>query len=165
VEAKEGAKSIEVEPGCFPPDGIFPPLISKDVVLGHNEDYISWLKGKGLEFAWDGRCDFSFDIVCLARTEYLSFAESRIEEMKQFSQNLREKGGFFFFRESDMQGGNKIWNGSDVFITPDGSLRPFGDDDRPDRFPIPNTPFSKSSTCYTGELKKWEIKAPFRRLW
>jgi hypothetical protein len=87
----------------------------------YKEEYFLWLKGKGLLFSRDERCEFPFDIDTLSNSSSFDVAKKRIENMEKFCRDLRKEGGFFFFRESDMRGGNRVWNGTDVFLLPDSS--------------------------------------------
>jgi hypothetical protein len=126
-------KSVEVKHGCFPPTEAYGHgpngSFQMNEPLWDNEQFLSWLKEKSLIFADDGRYEFSFDLVNLARNNFgldrLEEAKSRVGQMEQFDRDIRKSGGFFFFRESDLQGGNKIYNGSDVFTLTDNQTLPF----------------------------------------
>jgi hypothetical protein len=158
---------IEVKYGTFPPVEAydqyqFIPTSEKPQLLG-DQDYLSWLKEKRLVFPDDGRCYFPFDIVHLARSPDLNAAHRKIDQMEEFCRDLRKRGGFFFVRDSDMQGGNKIWNGSDIFTLPDNHPVPFPGIDGIDTGS--ELHFSGPSTFYKTTGARWEMKAPFRRLW
>jgi hypothetical protein len=118
------SQSIEVKYGCFPPSEVFnlPDRILHE--LGYEEEFISWLREKGLMFARDGRYSFPFDIVTLADSTDLNAAKAKVAEMEKFNEYLRKRGCFFFFRESDTKGCNKLWNGSDVFAFNDKFFLP-----------------------------------------
>jgi hypothetical protein len=176
----------EVKYGTFPPVEAYRILQNP---LWDNQEYLSWLKEKRLGFAVDGRYPFPFDIVNLADSSDLNAAHQKIDQMEKFGRDLRKKGGFIFFRESDMQGGNKIWNGSDIFTLPDKFPLPFPsprqtEDEMLEQFRLleqrnldilrrlglvhylrPNRLFSEPSTFYDFTEVPWKMKTPFRRLW
>jgi hypothetical protein len=182
---------IEVKYGTFPPWEEYTRRYEFDLPreapqLWGNQDYLSWLKEKRLTFPDDGRYNFPFDIVTLASSLDLNAAQQKIDQMEEFCKELRKEGGFFFFRDSDMQGGNKIWNGSDIFTLPDNRPPPIArkgqtEDEmlvvlRTIERNIARNPrgyggvshlFSGPSTFYKhieGGVR-WKMKTPFRRLW
>jgi hypothetical protein len=102
--------------------------------------------------------------------------------MEKFCRDLRKRGGFFFLRDSDMQRGNKIWNGSDTFTLPDKYPPPIAHKGQTEDEMLVELRtierniarhyhcrhlFSGPSTFYKdleGE-GYWQMKTPFRRLW
>jgi hypothetical protein len=169
---------IEVKYGTFPPVEAYGYDREDMPQLWGNKDYLSWLKEKRLIFPDDGRYSFPFDIVALAESSDLSEAHQKIDQMKKFCRDLRKSGGLFFFRESYMQGGNKIWNGSDIFTLPDKGPLPFPREGQTEdemlewfglmeirRGPSPERLFSEPSTFYKATYPQLLLKAPFRRLW
>jgi hypothetical protein len=176
---------IEVKFGTFPPLEAyrFAGSLQKKPPLWENQDYLLWLKKKCLVFPDDGRCIFPFDIITLARSLDLNTAHQKIDQMESFCRDLRKEGGFFFFRESDMQGGNKIWNGLDIFTLPDNFPPPIArkretedemlaelrmiEREIAGHYGGVSRLFSGPSTFYKyreGEVR-WQMKTPFRRLW
>jgi len=179
---------IEARYGTFPPGKMYgrwrPVLGRKRPQLWGNQDYLSWLKEKRLFFPDDGRRNFPFDITSLAYSSDLNAAHQKIGQIGGFCRDLRKRGGFFFFRESDMRGGNKIWNGSDIFTLRDDYPLPFPSRGSTEENMLerlrsieqmpgiiddsgngPEDLFSEPSTYYKIDGAHWEIKAPFRRLW
>jgi hypothetical protein len=172
---------IEVKYGTFPPWEAYNRRYqwvlrraAPQLNLWGNQDYLSWLKEKRLVFPDDGRYHFPFDLTALARSSDLNAAHQEIDPMEKFCRDLRKRGGFFFFRESDMQGGNKIWSGSDIFTLSDDVPLLFAhgrqtERERLEGFIYPDDPYSEPSTFYKHnairDRRYWQIKAPFRRLW
>jgi hypothetical protein len=178
---------IEVKYGTFPP---WEPYTRRDKIdepreapqLWGNQDYLSWLKEKRLVFPDDGRYHFPFDLTALARSSDLNAAHQEIDQMEKFCRDLRKRGGFFFFRESDMQGRNKIWNGSDVFTLPDGGPLPFPCEGQTEDEMLVMLRREESIASYRDGVSRlfsgpptfykhieggvyWQMKTPFRRLW
>jgi hypothetical protein len=160
---------IEVKYGTFPPLKAyrFVGSLQNKPLLWENQDYLLWLKEKRLVFPNDERYKFPFDLVTLAKHSDLNAAHQKINQMEEFSRDLRKRGGFFFFRDSDMQGGNKIWNGSDIFTLLDNFPLPFPLEGQTEdkmlehlrlmergfgtigpHAPSPKRPFSEPSTFY-----------------
>jgi hypothetical protein len=68
--------------------------------------------------------------VSLAQQPGLASVQKKIKRIEDFANNLRDKGGFFFFRESyrvddkdEEKGENKIFNGTMVFRRHDGTSK------------------------------------------
>ena len=115
----KGYNSKTVEYGEFPHLHLCEQLFGGTGGLreGDNDEYYPWLKERGVIFAHDERCSFTFDLANLTGHYSVSGVQSAIEMVERFAHNLREKGGFFFFRESYMPDTgyrNKIYNGTHV---------------------------------------------------
>jgi hypothetical protein len=80
--------------------------------LGYDTEFIPWLKGINLVFAFDGRQSIPFDILALSYNSDLSKAGEKVDCIK-FCRGLRESGGLFLIREEETNSPlTKIWNGS-----------------------------------------------------
>ncbi|EPE25312.1 hypothetical protein GLAREA_01224 [Glarea lozoyensis ATCC 20868] len=130
----KGYTSETIEYGSFPHPDLCEQLFGGTSGFrgeGDKDTYYPHLKEKGIIFARDERCSFTFDLASLTNKDdgYDCFPGSfrgggnpsvllaEIERVERFSDELRSKGGFFFFRESylsDKDFRNKVYNGKHV---------------------------------------------------
>lgn len=111
----------KVKYGYFPEQTLCYQLFG-DIPLREDDQCSPWLKERRLLFPRDERTSFRFDAVSLGMEEPDNIA-AKVETLEKFARDLREKGGFFFFRESyvrEREGQNKIYSGTHVFRCNDG---------------------------------------------
>jgi len=120
----QGYTSLKLKYEEFPDPDLSWQMFGKSLQR-ENDACSSWLKEKGLVFARDERCSFTFDNFSLAGEPDLQNVQFVVENIKNFALDLRARGGFFFFRESytdSRKGDNKIYNGTHVFRCKDGMI-------------------------------------------
>jgi hypothetical protein len=130
----KGYNTETVEYASFPHPDLCEQLFGRTSGFrgeGDKDTYYPHLKEKGVLFARDERCSFTFDLASLTNKDdgYDCFSGgfrgggsksvllAEIERVERFSDELRSKGGFFFFRESylsDKDFRNKVYNGKHV---------------------------------------------------
>lgn len=156
----KGYTSVKVKYGDFPHPDLYQQMFGTLLKKGKNASSL-WLKEKGLVFARDERCSFSFDTASLAGRRRIASVQYVIRMIEDFARDLREKGGFFFFRESynDRSENNKIYNGTHVFMCEDGKCK---DGKREDGMSLALPILSADRTNFCEEIPEirpfWETR-------
>jgi hypothetical protein len=119
----EGNRSEDMKYGEFPNPDLCEQLFGE--LPGKRGDYARYsrVKQRDFVFARDERCRFTFDTVSLAKRFRANDAQYQHKyqagKIEEFARDLRERGGFFFFRDSygdgSEEGHNKIYNGTQVY--------------------------------------------------